>query len=93
LPVSYGPKPIHRIGPSPSLVLRPFATLDDATDAVLRGDAWGLAHMHANFSAALLERMFNSLEADATTRNQSKINVRNDFRVAMQDCQIFLGAK
>jgi hypothetical protein len=55
--------------------LKPFSTLEEARNAVLDGDAWGVVSMTSNFSSALLERMFNMMEADAATRNQSKINV------------------
>ena len=55
--------------------LRPFSTLEEAKEAVLKGEAWGVISMTSNFSSALLERMFNALETDAITRNQSKISV------------------
>jgi hypothetical protein len=58
------------------VVLRPYSTVEEARKAVLEGKAWGLLSMQSNFSEALLERMFNALETDQNTRNQSKINVR-----------------
>ena len=58
-------------------LLRPYSTNEEAVAAVKNGEAWGVVSMTSNFSAALLERMFNALEADADTRNQSKISVSN----------------
>ena len=49
--------------------------MEEAREAVFKGEAWGVISMTSNFSAALLERMFNALETDANTRNQSKISV------------------
>ena len=66
---------LTNVSGSKSIILKPFSTVDEATDAVLNGDAWGVLSLSSNFSAALLERMFNALEADSNTRNQSKINV------------------
>jgi hypothetical protein len=55
--------------------LQTFSHRDEALDAVKEGRAWGLLSISSNFSSALLDRMFNPLEADQRVRNQSKIMV------------------
>ena len=74
---------LTNVSDNKAVVLKPYSTLDDARAAVVNGDAWGLVSMTSNFSAAMLERMFNMLEADANTRNLSKINVSLFTRYAL----------
>lgn len=58
------------------LLLKTYSDKEEALQAVKDGKAWGLLHMSSNFSNALLDRMFNPLDADARVRNQSKIMVK-----------------
>jgi hypothetical protein len=71
----------------------PYATPNDAQDAVRRGDAWGVLYFTENFTDALVARMALGKDSDEETLDQSEIRVWLDMsskllvnRGSLQDC-------
>lgn len=62
-----------------ALDIQPFGTEEAALDAILDGKVWGMLVLEKNFSKALLNRLWSSLEADEQTRFDSSVHVRLDM--------------
>jgi hypothetical protein len=57
----------------------PYATPNDAQEAVRRGDAWGVLYFTENFTDALVARMALGKDSDEETLDQSEIRVWLDM--------------
>jgi hypothetical protein len=57
----------------------PYATPNDAQDAVRNGDAWGVLYFTENFTDALVARMALGKDSDEETLDQSEIRVWLDM--------------
>jgi hypothetical protein len=58
---------------------RYFGTLEEANEAVLKGEAWGSIHIRSNFSNALIDRALYGVETTNDTIMASTIDVRLDM--------------
>ena len=62
-----------------TFALQLFDNEADAFEAVKDGKVWGYAAFDKNYTRALVDRMWNYMQATQFTRNQSTTQVRSDI--------------
>lgn len=62
-----------------TVTTRYFENESLALEASKQGEIWGYVSIHKNFSTALLARLWQSLEIDSETREQSSIQIHLDM--------------